>query len=207
MAPFRAALAVDGAVWWLLGCYLLGSIPFGYVIARFLAKTDVRTQGSGNIGATNVARVVGKKLGAFTLVLDACKGAFPVLFVVPLLSVPDASAELLRGLSGLCALIGHCFPVWLKFKGGKGVATGAGVLMAQMPLVAGIGLAVFGLAYAVGRMVSLSSLLAGAAALVAVLFLKPLDAALLPLAGMFLIMVVRHTSNIKRLIKREELKV
>lgn len=207
MEPFAAALATDGALWWLLGSYLLGSIPFGYLIARFVAKTDVRTQGSGNIGATNVARVVGKKLGAFTLLLDALKGAFPVLFVVPALSAPSSSAELLQGMSGLCALVGHCFPVWLLFRGGKGVATGAGFLIAYMPLVAGIGIAVFGVAYAGFRMVSLSSLIAGAAVLVAVLLMKPLDATLVPLAVMFLIMVVRHASNIKRLVKKQELKV
>lgn len=207
MEPFTTALSVPGAPWWLLGSYLLGSIPFGYVIARVVGKKDVRTAGSGNIGATNVARVVGKKLGAFTLVLDAMKGAIPVLFVVQALDVPPASAPMLQGMSGLCALVGHCFPVWLKFRGGKGVATGAGFLIAFMPVIAGIGIAVFGLAYAAARMVSLSSLIAGVAVLVAVVVVKPLDAALVPLGIMFAIMVLRHTSNIKRLIKRQELKV
>lgn len=207
MEPFTAALAVPGAPWWLLGSYLVGSIPFGYLIARFVAKTDVRTQGSGNIGATNVARVVGKKLGAFTLVLDALKGALPVLLVVPVLIPPESSADMLQAMSGLLALVGHCFPIWLLFRGGKGVATGAGFLLAYLPLEAGVGVAVFAVTYAISRTVSLSSLVAGLAALVAVLVLEPLDATLVPLLVMLLIVVVRHTSNIKRLVKKEELKV
>lgn len=207
MDSFSRALAVPGAPWWLLGSYLLGSIPFGYLIARFVAKTDVRTKGSGNIGATNVARVVGKKLGAFTLFLDALKGALPVLLVVPALGAPESQADMLEALSGLFALVGHCFPVWLLFRGGKGVATGAGFLLAHLPLAAGIGVGVFAATYALSRTVSLSSLVAGAAALVAVLVLEPLDASLVPLLIMLLIVVVRHTSNIKRLLKKEELKV
>lgn len=207
MEPFTAALAVPGASWWLLGSYLLGSIPFGYLIARFVARTDVRTQGSGNIGATNVARVVGKKLGAFTLVLDALKGALPVLLVVPALAPPESSADMLQAMSGLSALVGHCFPVWLLFRGGKGVATGAGFLLAHLPLEAGIGVGVFALTYALSKTVSLSSLVAGLAALVAALLLEPLDASLVPIGVMLFIVVVRHTSNIKRLLKKEELKV
>ncbi len=207
MESLQAALAVEGAAWWLAGSYLLGSIPFGYLIARFLAKTDVRTQGSGNIGATNVARVVGKKLGAFTLVLDALKGALPVLLVSYALSVPSSSLSLLQAASGLCALLGHCFPVWLLFRGGKGVATGAGFLIAYLPLIAGVGIVVFGLAYAAFRMVSLSSLLAGVVVLVVVLLTRPLDAALVPLGVMFAVVVLRHTSNIRRLLNKQELKV
>ena len=207
MEPFTAALAVPGASWWLLGSYLLGSIPFGYLIARFVARTDVRTQGSGNIGATNVARVVGKKLGAFTLFLDALKGALPVLLVVPALAPPESSADMLQAMSGLSALVGHCFPVWLLFRGGKGVATGAGFLLAHLPLEAGIGVGVFALTYALSKTVSLSSLVAGLAALVAALLLEPLDASLVPIGVMLFIVVVRHTSNIKRLLKKEELKV
>lgn len=201
------ALALPYAPWLLGGAYLLGSIPFGYVIARLFAKEDVRKKGSGNIGATNVARVVGRKLGVLTLVLDALKGAAPVLLVAELAGDRTAASSLLEASVGLCAFLGHCFPVWLGFRGGKGVATGAGVLFAHLPFVSLIGLGVFALVFAFARVVSLSSLVAGLGVLVAVLVLRPFDAALVPLGVMFLVMVLKHTSNIRRLLAREELKV
>ncbi|MFZ9888394.1 MAG: glycerol-3-phosphate 1-O-acyltransferase PlsY [Myxococcota bacterium] len=207
MESLVAALHVPGASVWLVVSYLLGSIPFGLLIALGLGKTDVRTKGSGNIGATNVARVVGKKLGAFTLLLDGLKGAAPVLLVDVALEIPPESGSLLASLSGLMALIGHCFPVWLRFHGGKGVATGAGFFVAHLPLEAGIGLAAFALVYAVSRTVSLASLLAGLVAVVTVAVRGPHDVSLAPVGVMFLIMVLRHTSNIKRLLRKEELKV
>lgn len=207
MESLIAALRVPGAPAWLVVSYLLGSIPFGLLIALGLGKTDVRTKGSGNIGATNVARVVGKKLGAFTLLLDGLKGAAPVLLVGQVLDMPAESAALLASMSGLMALVGHCFPVWLRFRGGKGVATGAGFFVAHLPLEAGIGLAAFALVYAVSRTVSLASLLAGLVAIITLAVRGPHDISLVPVAVMFVIMVLRHTSNIKRLLRKEELKV
>jgi glycerol-3-phosphate acyltransferase PlsY len=206
MSPFADALAVPNAPWLLVGAYLMGSIPFGYLLARFVAKTDVREAGSGNIGATNVARVVGKKLGVITLLLDALKGAVPVLLVAPVLA-PGTHEQMIEAMAGLCAFLGHCFPVWLKFRGGKGVATGAGLTLAHMPVIFGIGFGAFALTFAFARVVSLSSIVAALVVLGAVLALKPLDAALVPLALMFGILLLRHTSNIKRLLAKAELKV
>lgn len=205
-AELQAALT-EPRVLGLLGmAYLAGSIPFGLLLARAFGKTDVRTQGSGNIGATNVARVVGKKLGALTLLLDALKGALPVL-AVSLIALPEGQHDVTAALVGLMAFVGHCFPVWLKFKGGKGVATGAGFLVAFAPVAAAIGIAAFGLTYAISRLVSLGSLVAALAVLVALPLLRPVDAALLPLGLMFLILIVRHRSNIARIAKKQELKV
>lgn len=206
LAPLQDALSLPQAPWLLGAAYLAGSIPFGLLIARFFGKTDVRTQGSGNIGATNVARVVGKKLGALTLALDALKGALPVL-AVSLFAIPDESRPALEALVGLSAFLGHCFPIWLKLKGGKGVATGAGFLVAFDPLAGAIGLGAFALTYAVSRYVSLGSLVAALTVIVALVALRPLDAALLPLGLMFLILIFKHRSNITRIVRKEELKV
>src|SRR5215475_3204007 len=106
-----------------LAAYSCGSIPFGLLLGKLLGATDVRQTGSGNIGATNVARSVGLSAGVLTLLLDAAKGALPVWLARHYF--PDHAA--LQILAGLGALVGHCFPIWLKFRGGKGVATAAGV--------------------------------------------------------------------------------
>lgn len=116
MDAARAVLSTPGA-WALLGAgYLAGSIPFGLILALLVGKKDVRQAGSGNIGATNVPRVVGKKLGIVTLVLDAAKGAIPVVVVgqVVFAAAPPTERLFAEGAVGLCALLGHCFPVWLR---------------------------------------------------------------------------------------------
>ena len=194
----------------LLGAgYLAGSIPFGLILALLVGKKDVRQAGSGNIGATNVARVVGKKLGIVTLVLDAAKGAIPVVIAGQLVFANAAPAERLfaEGAVGLCALLGHCFPVWLKLKGGKGVATGLGVLLAHRPEIAAVGLVVFAVSFAVFRLVSVGSLAAALGVIVALAVVGPHDASLVPLALCVAVIVARHHGNVRRLLKRAELKV
>ena len=129
-----AAVAVVG--------YLLGSIPFGYLLVRFVRKEDIRAVGSGNIGATNVLRSGSKGLGAWTLLLDTAKGVLAVFaghWIAQLFGITSA-AEIRNAaaIAGLAALLGHVFPVWLKFKGGKGVATGFGVFLALVPAAAGL---------------------------------------------------------------------
>ena len=119
--------------------YLSGSIPFGLVLTRFFAGKDVRASGSGNIGATNVARVAGKKLGAVVLLLDALKGTAPVVAALWLLP----GQPLAHGAVALAAFLGHVFPVWLKFAGGKGVATALGVLVVLVPWAALAGFVVW----------------------------------------------------------------
>jgi glycerol-3-phosphate acyltransferase PlsY len=118
--------------WIPLVAYMLGSLPFGLWLAKLFGGTDIREQGSGNIGASNVTRVVGPLPGILTLILDATKGAFAVWLAGRFMQRSD----IWMMAAGLCALMGHCFPIWLKFKGGKGVATALGVFLVICPLAA-----------------------------------------------------------------------
>jgi glycerol-3-phosphate acyltransferase PlsY len=197
-------------VWCLCG-FLAGSVPFGLLLALAVTKTDVRKAGSGNIGATNVARVVGRKLGLLTLVLDACKGLLPVLAVTrglgPATVDDDRARLLLGGLVGVAALLGHCFTPWLRGRGGKGVATGLGVLLALHPTTAGAGLLSFAVAFAATRIVSVSSLVAALVVIAALFVLDGAGPTLVPMLVCLAVIVVRHTDNIRRLARREELRL
>jgi len=135
--------------------YLIGALPFGLLIAR-LKGVDIRKEGSGNIGATNVFRVIGKGLGLFTLFLDILKGFIPAFFFAQIL---DLNHDW-RLLFGAAAILGHTFPVYLKFKGGKGVATSAGMLLGAAPVAMGFGFVAWGICMAISRYVSLSSIVA-----------------------------------------------
>lgn len=190
------------AVPWLLVAlgYLAGSVPFGLLLTRWFAGADVRAHGSGNIGATNVSRVAGKKVGVMVLVLDAGKGAVPVLLALEL----GPGAAPLHCAVGLAAFLGHVFPVWLKFKGGKGVATAAGVLAVLLPWSALAGLLVYAALLLAFRVSSVGSL-AGAVAAVVAGFLGPGPRAYPLLAvGLMLAMVWTHRGNLGRLLKRSE---
>ena len=146
----------------LLAAYFLGSIPFGYLIVRAKERTDVRESGSGGTGATNVSRSAGKAAGLLTLLLDAAKGTAAVILARSLLA-PGFDASLWVVLAGLAAMAGHIFPVWLGFRGGKGVATGLGVFLGLAPLaVACVSLVFVGVVWAT-RYVSLGSMTAAAA--------------------------------------------
>lgn len=208
-----STLSTAPVPWLVLGGYLLGSVPFGLLLARAFAKTDVRAHGSGNIGATNVARVAGKAVGAVTLVLDAVKGAVPVVAVSFLLPADLVGAQgpsfvsTVEACVGCAAFLGHCFPPWLRFRGGKGVATGIGVLLAHAPVVAAVGVAVFALVFAVTRTVSLGSIV-GALSLVGGFFaFRDVDATVPPLALMLVVLLLKHRSNMARLLKRQELRL
>lgn len=191
--------------------YLIGGIPFGYLIAR-ARGVDLFTQGSGNIGATNVARVLGKKLGILAFVLDFAKGALPVLAA---LSLGPQFTEVLTGeelgvVGGLCAVLGHLFPVYLRFRGGKGVATAAGVVAVLLPLEALAGLLVWVGIVCAMRTVSAGSL-AAAAALCAVRLVRapePFGRAHLVLTLFCFVaaalVFVRHRANIGRLLSGNE---
>src|SRR5260370_10001301 len=139
--------------------YLLGSIPFGLLLARLFGATDVRKAGRGNIGATNVARVAGPLAGILMLVFDTAKGAAAVWFAGRVTN--DGATWLM--IAAFAVLLGHCFPVWLKFKGGKGVATALGVFLVLCPLAAISALLLFLLCLAYWRYVSLGSVAAAAA--------------------------------------------
>ncbi|QQR45861.1 glycerol-3-phosphate acyltransferase [Myxococcus xanthus] len=183
----------------LLG-YLAGSIPFGVLLTRWLRGVDVRTGGSGNIGATNVTRVAGKKLGAVVLLLDAIKGALPVVLAVRLL--PDAPT--VHVAVGLAAVLGHIYSVWLKLQGGKGVATALGVLLVLVPQAALAAALVYVAVFAVSRVSSLGSLAAGATAVgTSALTARAVEYAGLS-ALLFALMLWTHRGNILRLARRTE---
>ncbi|ODS34323.1 MAG: hypothetical protein SCARUB_00582 [Candidatus Scalindua rubra] len=194
--------------------YLIGSIPFGYLIA--VAKgIDIRTQGSGNIGATNVGRVLGRKYGLIIFILDMLKG-FVAVFLVPVLvsgiKFPTTTDNLLVILCGFCAVFGHAFPVYLRFKGGKAVATSFGVFVWLTPIPIAMSFGVWILAVIVSRYVSLGSMV-GALALVGIImgvvdspFGNNIYLTALSVAVAILI-IVKHISNIQRIIAGTEKKV
>jgi glycerol-3-phosphate acyltransferase PlsY len=183
----------------LLG-YLSGSIPFGVLVTRAFTRTDVRSGGSGNIGATNVARVAGRGWGALVLLLDAAKGALPV--AVAMHWQPET--PWLHAAVGLAAFVGHVFPVWLRFKGGKGVATALGVLIVLLPWSAAAGFVAWALVVALTRVSSAGSLAGGALAIVAGFFQgRPVEYPLLGVA-LLLAMLWTHRSNIARLLHHTE---
>jgi glycerol-3-phosphate acyltransferase PlsY len=189
----------------LVGSYLLGSIPFGMLFARLFAHADVRASGSGNIGATNVVRVAGPLAGVLTLLFDAIKGGVPVFVAARLLS---HSAEWMM-LAGLTSLIGHCFPVWLKFKGGKGVATALGLFLALCLPAAISALLVFLIVVGIWRFVSLGSV-AAAASMPLLIYLLWAPGHAPPLAIIFgtlfasLIVIYKHDANLQRLVEGTE---
>lgn len=186
----------------LLG-YLAGSVPFGVLLVRRARGVDVRESGSGNIGATNVARVAGRKLGAVVLALDALKGALPVGLALWLLP-GEPWAHVAVGLAAFC---GHVWPVWLRLKGGKGVATALGVMGVLVPWAALAALGVYAALVAVWRLSSAGSLAGGLTAVAAAAW-----TARAPqyawLSGLFLaLMVWTHRGNILRLLRRTERRV
>ena len=180
--------------------YLAGSIPFGVLLTRWLVGVDVRQKGSGNIGATNVTRVAGKKLGAVVLLLDALKGALPVALALRL----SPGQPTLHVLVGLSAVLGHVYPVWLRLHGGKGVATALGVLVVLVPMAALAGALVYAAILAVWRVSSLGSLAAGATAVgTSALTARAMEYAGLS-AVLFALMLWTHRSNIGRLMRHTE---
>lgn len=191
--------------------WLIGGIPFSLLIARLIGGFDLRTRGSGNVGATNVARTMGAKWGIMALLLDAAKGGLPVWLLPMVFAVPEAVLMQTRVLTGVAAIIGHMFPVWLGFRGGKGVATALGVAAVLSPPAMGCALLTFLVAFALFRIVSVSSM-AGALAFTISQFVfygadlfsrQNLALALFSLAVPLLI-IIRHWPNIVRLWNGEE---
>ena len=183
--------------WALLGSYLLGSFPTAYLLVKRLKRVDVRTVGSGNVGATNVARIAGFKAGAVVFLIDAAKGALAVCWVA--WWQQSAVTPGLQLACGLAAILGHSFPVWLGFRGGKGVATTIGVLLAAMPLAAAACLAAWVIVFAIWRYVSLASIAAAVTLPVAQAVLGQGVAERLFGAVLALLVIVRHRANIQRL--------
>jgi glycerol-3-phosphate acyltransferase PlsY len=179
--------------------YLLGSIPFGLVLSRIAGHGDIRHIGSGNIGATNVLRTGSKGLAALTLLLDVGKGAAAVAIAQPW--SPRAAL-----VAGLCVILGHMFPVWLGFRGGKAVATALGVLIALAWPVALIAAAIWLAVACVSRYSSLAALIAAVASAVIAPFLADTATALL-IAVIALLIILRHGANIRRLIAGRESRI
>lgn len=178
--------------------YLLGSIPTGFILGAW-AGVDVRKSGSGNVGATNVARVVGKRQGIYTLAADAAKGFLPVFIALQLGFSTSGVA-----LVAIAAFLGHLFPVFLKFKGGKGVATALGIFLALAPWASLVLILLFAVVVWVSRIVSLSSMIAAVAAPPVFWYFSCSAAVIETSAFLALMILVRHRSNIQRLLAGTE---
>lgn len=191
-------------LWALAASYLLGSFPSAYLLVKRLKRVDVRTVGSGNVGATNVGRVAGAGAGAVVLLVDALKGFIAARWLAAWL-IPSATpaAQLACGLT---AVIGHNFPVFLGFRGGKGVATTIGALLGAMPAVAASWVLVWVVVFALSRYVSLASLAAAAVIPVAQAVMGQGTAELALGAALALLIIIRHRANIQRLRQGTELR-
>ncbi len=202
----------DGGL--LVGAYLLGAVPFAYIVAKNVQGIDIRTVGSGNVGATNVARVLGRKWGILVFCLDALKGFLPVAAAQWLngRGVGAADPPLIIALTALAAIAGHNWPLYFGFRGGKGMATSCGAFAAIFPLGLIIALGVWVISAVATRYVSISSMAAAVAILVAALVLQHAPFAggkyITSLAALAAILaIVRHRSNIRRLMDGSEDKI
>ena len=178
--------------------YLMGSIPFGLILTKIFLNKDIREIGSGNIGATNALRTGNKLIGYSTLILDIAKAIIPVIFVK--INYPD-----LIYIASLCAFLGHVFPIWLKFKGGKGVATYVGILFSINLLLGIIFVASWGIIFLMFRYSSLSSIIGSISIPIYILITDKISNAIF-FSIMFVLIFFTHRENIKRLKNKEESK-
>ena len=179
-------------------CYLLGSIPFGFLLTKFFLKKDIREIGSGNIGATNALRTGNKLVGYSTLILDILKAIIPVIYVK--MNYPE-----LIYIASLCAFLGHVFPIWLKFNGGKGVATYVGILFSINILLGLIFVISWGVIFLISRYSSLSSII-GSLSVPLYLFITTEKSSVIFFITMFVLIFFTHKENIIRLKNKEESK-
>lgn len=183
----------------IIAAYFIGSIPFAYIIVKLVKKIDIRTVGSGNAGATNAARVLGKWGFISVFLLDALKGFLPVF-----ISLHNYGQTMITLIVAAVVVLGHTYTVFLGFKGGKGVATGAGVFLALAPAEIGIGLVVFIIVFLATKMVSAGSILASITLLIAVCLMSNWFALKVLTAVIVFFVIFKHRSNIVRIIKGEE---
>lgn len=193
----------------VVAAYLLGSIPTGYLLMRIFLKQDIRSLGSGNIGATNVLRSGNKGLGAATFLLDVLKGALAVFVGAKIASIgfPPIPPHNAAALAALCAVLGHMFPVWLGLRGGKGVATAFGVFVVLVPYAALGSMAIFVIVFALGRYVSLASILGAAAFPFLAWIAAPWTHSYLIIAIIGIVaglILIKHRQNIERLLAGTE---
>jgi len=184
----------------LIAIYLIAAIPTGVVLARLMGGEDVRQKGSGNIGATNVYRVAGKLAGVLTLVGDTLKGFLPLLAFKTWLEPTPTQL----GIASAVAILGHCYPVYLKFKGGKGVATALGIFLVLSPKAVFFALIVFILTVTITRYISLGSVLAALSAPLVILLLNHQQPIFLATLFIAALVIWRHNSNIRRLLDDTE---
>lgn len=191
MSPF--------AIGALLASYLIAAIPFGYILYRLKSGRDIRGEGSGNIGATNVMRSAGRAVGITVFALDVIKGAAGVALARWVTG--DAAWE---SAAAVAAVVGHCFPVYLRFRGGKGIATGCGAFGFLVPVDMGMTLIVFTVATALSRMVSVGSVMAGLTFPVVLYFMGRDRVIFMAALAAAVIVVIRHQSNLRNVFKGEE---
>ena len=177
--------------------YLMGSIPFGFILTKIFLKKDIRDIGSGNIGATNALRTGNKSLGYGTLFLDVIKAVIPVIYVK--LNYPDYIF-----IASLCAFLGHVFPIWLKFKGGKGVATYVGILFSINLTIGFVFIGVWFFTFLISKYSSLSSLFGSLSVPIYLFFFTSQN--LVFFSIMFILIFYTHRENVKRLKNKEESK-
>ena len=177
--------------------YLMGSVPFGFVLTKFFLKKDIRDIGSGNIGATNALRAGNKSLGYGTLFLDIIKAIIPVVYVK--LNYPDYIF-----IASLCVFLGHIFPIWLKFKGGKGVATYVGILFSINLTIGFVFIGVWFFTFLISKYSSLSSLFGSLSVPIYLFFFTNQN--LVFFSIMFILILYTHRKNVKRLKNKEESK-
>ena len=181
-----------------IASYLMGSIPFGLILTKIFLKKDIREIGSGNIGATNALRTGNKFIGYSTLILDIAKAIIPVIYVK--INYPD-----LIYIASLCAFLGHVFPIWLKFKGGKGVATYVGILFSINIILGLIFVASWAIVFLLFKYSSLSSIIGSLSVPIYILITGQINDAIF-FAIMFILIFFTHRENIKRLKNKEESK-
>ena len=181
-----------------IASYLMGSVPFGLILTKVFLKKDIREIGSGNIGATNALRTGNKFIGYSTLILDIAKAIIPVIYVK--INYPD-----LIYIASLCAFLGHVFPIWLKFKGGKGVATYVGILFSINIILGLIFVASWAIIFLLFKYSSLSSIIGSLSVPIYILITGQINDAIF-FAIMFILIFFTHRENIKRLKNKEESK-
>ena len=188
---------------YLILSYLIGAIPFAYIISKVFKNIDIRKHGSGNPGATNVYRTVSKPLGILTFICDALKGFVPVFFV----TLINPSSYLIVLLVALVTILGHIYTIFLNFKGGKGVATGCGIFLAINPIATLICLAVFAIILALSKYVALASIFATITLPISLFLLDATKEVLIFSIFIAGIVIFRHMSNIKRILNGTENKI
>ena len=179
-------------------CYLIGSIPFGFILTKIFLKKDIRDIGSGNIGATNALRTGNKFIGYTTLFFDIIKAIIPIIYIK--INFPE-----LLHVASLCVFLGHVFPIWLKLKGGKGVATYVGILFALNIYFGLVFIILWLITFGISKFSSLSSLIASLSIPIYLLILTQFDQIIF-FTIMFVLIFFTHRENIKRLINKEETK-